>query len=101
VSADDAVAASTTPATIETAHASTAPSPAVGRGRARGVNRPHGVYVVRPGDSLWSIAARLLGDAASDARMAREVNRLWQLNEHRIATGSPDLLMVGTRLRLR
>jgi nucleoid-associated protein YgaU len=56
---------------------------------------------VRPGDSLWSIAAHLLGDAASDARIAGEVDRLWQLNEHRIETGSPDLLMVGTRLRLR
>jgi hypothetical protein len=58
-------------------------------------------YVVQPGDSLWSIAKRLLGHDASPARIAREVNRLWSLNEARIATGDPDLLMVGTRLRLR
>jgi LysM domain len=58
-------------------------------------------YLVEPGDSLWSIAKRLLGRDASPARIAREVNRLWSLNEARIATGDPDLLMVGTRLRLR
>jgi nucleoid-associated protein YgaU len=57
-------------------------------------------YVVEPGDSLWSIAKRLLGPEASPARIAREVNRLWSLNHARIATGDPDLLMVGTRLRL-
>jgi len=28
------------------------------------------------------------------------VNRLWELNADRIATGQPDLLMVGTVLRL-
>jgi len=28
------------------------------------------------------------------------VNRLWNLNAERIATGEPDLLMVGTVLRL-
>jgi nucleoid-associated protein YgaU len=56
---------------------------------------------VRPGDSLWSIARRLLGPDASAGRIAREVNRLWELNRERIATGDPDLLMVGTKLRLR
>jgi nucleoid-associated protein YgaU len=58
-------------------------------------------YVVQPGDSLWSIAKRLLGPDASAGRIAREVNRLWSLNRSRIATGDPDLLMVGTRLELR
>ena len=57
-------------------------------------------YVVQPSDSLWSIAKRLLGPNASPARVAREVNRLWSLNRDRIATGDPDLLMVGTRLEL-
>jgi nucleoid-associated protein YgaU len=59
------------------------------------------VYVVQSGDSLWSIAKRLLGPEASVARIAREVDRLWSLNRSRIATGDPDLLMVGTRLELR
>jgi nucleoid-associated protein YgaU len=59
------------------------------------------VHVVRAGESLWSIARDLLGSDASPARIAREVNRLWELNSTRIATGDPDLLMVGTKLRLR
>jgi len=58
-------------------------------------------YVVEAGDSLWSIAKRLLGPDASPGRLAREVSRLWTLNEDRIGTGDPDLLMAGTRLRLR
>jgi nucleoid-associated protein YgaU len=58
-------------------------------------------HVVQRGESLWSIASDLLGDGASVARVTREVNRLWELNEDRIATGSPDLLFAGTRLRLR
>ena len=41
------------------------------------------------GESLWSIASDLLGDGASVAGVAREVNRLWELNEDRIATGRP------------
>jgi hypothetical protein len=58
-------------------------------------------YRVRMGDSLWSIASRLLGTTASDAQLAREVARLWRLNEDRIGTGDPDVLFVGTVLRLR
>jgi hypothetical protein len=57
--------------------------------------------VVRPGDSLWSIAKRLLGPDASSAQIARKVAQLWKLNGERIGTGRPDLLMVGTKLRLR
>ena len=53
------------------------------------------------GESLWSIAKDLLGEDASVARIAREVNRLWELNSARIGTGEPDLLMVGTRIALR
>jgi nucleoid-associated protein YgaU len=56
---------------------------------------------VRPGDSLWSIAKRLLGPDASSAQIARKVAQLWKLNGERIGTGRPDLLMVGTKLRLR
>ena len=56
---------------------------------------------VQPGDSLWSIAKRLLGPGASSAKIARKVSRLWDLNSERIGTGRPDLLMVGTKLRLR
>jgi nucleoid-associated protein YgaU len=57
-------------------------------------------YTVRAGDSLWSIARRLLGPDASAGRIAREVNRLWQLNQDRIGTGNPSLIHVGTVLKL-
>jgi nucleoid-associated protein YgaU len=58
-------------------------------------------HVVQRGESLWSIAAEVLGERASVGRIAREVNRLWALNEDRIGSGDPDLLYAGTRLRLR
>jgi hypothetical protein len=67
------------------------------RDQARPGDRYH---VVRAGESLWSIASDLLGEQATVARIAREVNHLWTLNADRIATGDPDLLMIGTRLRL-
>jgi hypothetical protein len=57
-------------------------------------------HVVRPGESLWSIARTLLGSDASSAQIAREVNRLWELNKDRTGTGDPDLLNVGTTLTL-
>jgi len=85
--------------------ASTEPAPVVATPvvvATRGSARPgEHVHVVRAGESLWSIARDLLGSDASPARIAREVNRLWELNSARIATGDPDLLMVGTELRLR
>ena len=58
-------------------------------------------HTVQRGESLWSIAADVLGEDASVARIAREVQRLWELNDERIGTGRPDLLFAGTRLRLR
>jgi hypothetical protein len=50
------------------------------------------------GESLWSIASDVLGPGATVAKVAREVNRLWDLNGARIGTGDRDLLPVGTRL---
>jgi LysM domain len=57
-------------------------------------------YVVREGDSLWSIARALLGERASDAQVARLVDRLWRLNAKRIGTGDPSLILPGQRLVL-
>jgi nucleoid-associated protein YgaU len=68
--------------------------------RGASVERGSRSHVVRPGESLWSIAEDLLGGDASPARVAREVNRLWELNAARIGTGDPDLVMAGTTLRL-
>jgi LysM domain-containing protein len=58
------------------------------------------VHVVRPGETLWSIAKALLGDGASPARIAAMVDRLWRLNTDRIRSGQPDLILPGERLRL-
>jgi LysM domain len=58
-------------------------------------------HVVQRGESLWSIASDRLGEHGGTAQIAREVDRLWELNEDRIASGNPDLLYTGTRLRLR
>lgn len=60
-----------------------------------------GQRVVRPGESLWSIAADLAGHNATAGEIARLVNRLWTLNADRIGTGNPDLVMAGTKLRVR
>jgi hypothetical protein len=88
--------------TVTTQYAATTASAPVkvtkAGGRAKPGDRTH---VVRAGESLWTIAADHLGGRASVAKIAREVNRLWTLNEDRIATGDPNLLRVGTQLRLR
>jgi hypothetical protein len=75
--------------------------PSVDDDQVRAAQRGERVHVVRANESLWSIARDLLGDQASAARIAREVNRLWELNSGRIGTGDPDLLLAGTRLKLR
>lgn len=59
------------------------------------------VHVVQAGESLWSIATDLLGSNAPAAVIARRVDQLWELNEARIATGDPDVLLTGTTLKLR
>ena len=59
-----------------------------------------GTYRVQPGDSLWRIAARHLGTDATTAQTAREVNRLWELNQQRIGTGNPDLIFPGQTLTM-
>lgn len=58
-------------------------------------------YSVRAGDTLWSIASAQLGESASPAQIARQVQRLWNLNARAIGTGDPSLLRVGVQLRLR
>jgi len=89
-----------TPATtVQVAEPAASSPAAVSRGRE--AQRGDRFHVVRRGESLWSIAKDLLDDGASVAQVAREVNRLWELNSSRIGTGDRDLLMVGTRLALR
>ena len=59
------------------------------------------IHIVRPGESLWTIAEDLLDSDASATSIAAEVARLWELNSDRIPSGDPDLIAVGQRLRLR
>ena len=73
-------------------------------GASRGTSVPDrgaGVHVVRPGESLWTIAEGLLGPDASATSIAAEVARLWELNRELIPSGDPDLIAVGQELRLR
>ena len=52
---------------------------------------PYRLYVVQSGDTLWHIAARLLGDGA-------RYDEILELNRDRLA--SPHELAVGTELRI-
>ena len=74
---------------------------AQGRADSRAGALKGGTYVVRPGDSLWRIARANLGGSPSNARVAGEVQRLWDLNGVAIGTGNPDLIYTGQRLKLR
>jgi hypothetical protein len=101
--ADPIPAAEPAPATTATVEVAAPPATVHLVARSSGSRAAPGdrVHVVRPGESLWSIATDLLGEDATVARVAREVNRLWDLNTERIRTGDPDLLFAGTRLMLR
>ncbi len=62
-------------------------------------------YVVRPGDSFWSIAEARVGAAADITTGPEEVARYWwtliQVNRTDLPVpGHPDLLFPGDRLRL-
>lgn len=54
-------------------------------------------YVVRPGDSLWSISARTLGPDACDAQIAAEWPRWYHANRTVIGA-EPDLIHPGQEL---
>jgi hypothetical protein len=95
------VSEASTPAAAEPT-AATASQPVVAaqtgaaeRDRTPAARNAH-FHIVKSGESLWSIARKLLGPSASPAQIAREVDRLWALNKDRIGTGNRDLLMVGT-----
>jgi Tfp pilus assembly protein FimV len=58
-------------------------------------------YTVVRGDTLWSIAQRVVGPDAGVDEVTREVERLWSLNADRIGTATPSVLLPGVVLRLR
>jgi hypothetical protein len=57
------------------------------------------VVVVHPGDSLWTIAARLLPGHASDADISDAWHRLRRRNTDRLGP-DPDLILPGTSLEV-
>jgi hypothetical protein len=59
------------------------------------------LYVVQPGDCLSYIAAALLPPGSDTEAIEEKVTELWQMNEDRIGTGDPDLIYIGTVLRVR
>lgn len=67
--------------------------------RVAGTNHrsPGRVVVVRPGDSLWRIARRLLPGQAPDAEVATVVAALYAAN-HRTIGPDPDHLVPGQHL---
>lgn len=56
------------------------------------------VVVVRPGDTLWAIAARSLPSAASDHDVADAVTR-WHRANRSVIGSDPDLILPGHQLR--
>lgn len=66
--------------------------------RAAGSAGTDGPVVVRPGDSLWSIAADALGGDARPARVATAWPRWWAANRD-VVGDQPDLIHPGERLR--
>jgi nucleoid-associated protein YgaU len=87
--------------TVAASSASVLVEASTSTGRAAHLSPNARFHVVQPGESLWSIAKKLLGPNATAAQIAREVDRLWALNKDRMGTGNPNLLIAGAKLRLR
>lgn len=72
-------------------------------GGLRAVPAGHGppdrVYVVRPGDTLWDVAAADLGEHADAARISTHWHRIHGLNVAVIGS-DPDLIVPGQQLRM-
>ena len=76
-------------------HRARPPGPALAAARPRPVRAD--VVVVRPGDSLWSIAAGCCRPAPTDAVVTAAWHRLHRANLARVGP-DPDLIHPGTRL---
>lgn len=75
------------------------PGSGAGTHRGEGTARPPGRVRVRPGDSLWAIAARSLPPDAPDAVVAASWPRWFRHNRGHLGP-DPDLIHPGTRLRV-
>lgn len=75
------------------------PDRAVDRARVATATDRAAVVQVRPGDSLWSLAAEALGPEATDAEIGVAWRSIHLANVGRIGT-DPDLIFPGTVLQL-
>ncbi len=75
----------------------TLPAPTL-PGGAKPAGRAADGVIVRPGDSLWRIAARHLGERASTARIAAAWPR-WYAANRRVIGADPDLIEPGQHLQ--
>jgi DNA-binding NarL/FixJ family response regulator len=66
----------------------------------RPASEPASSVVVRPGDSLWSIAQEQLGPNATPEQFYDETERIYELNRDRIGD-NPNLILTGQELLLR
>ena len=61
-------------------------------------------YVVKPGDSMWTITADYLAEETGKRPANSEISRVWRvvmdLNEDRIRSGDVDLIFPGEELLL-
>jgi hypothetical protein len=69
-----------------------------GTGSGTGGPTPDGGAVIRPGDTLWSIAGRHLGPGATDEQIAEEWPKWWGANRD-VVGPDPNLILPGTTLR--
>lgn len=81
-------------------HVADGPRATTNRVMARGSVGAPAVYIVTPGDTLWSIAREAAGPRATATSIALLVGAIWQRNAEHIGTGDPDVLPVGVRLSL-
>ena len=87
-----------TTARPSTARPSTVRPSTVRSGPATAVRQEHGL-VVRPGDSLWSLAAARLGPEATPSQVDAAWRRLYAANRA-VVGPDPDLLHPGRRLHV-
>jgi hypothetical protein len=96
----DRVIAVTAPAASTPVKVVAAPTPVHRAGSAPVQQRRPGrsdVVVVRPGDSLWEIAAEHLPPGHTDAQVARAWPR-WYAANRQVIGGDPDQILPGTHL---
>ena len=72
------------------------PPPAVRRPATPPATDP---VVVRPGDTLWDLAAAALPAGADDAEIARCSQEIWRLNRD-VVGADPDLIHPAQRLHV-